>query len=101
MMHQLLPTIGLVVSGGIGFLSIGVAIFAFKQYRTTYRRVLLPLTVSLTVFTLAHWFALIWPSHPILTDLLEPLAYTGLLFVVYEFATIHPQISQNTGSDML
>jgi hypothetical protein len=102
MMHHLLSAVGLAMSGGIGLLAIGVTIVCFSHYKATaYWRALLLLTVSLVVFTIAHWVVLIWPSHSAAMDLLEALAYTGLLLVVYEFATIHPQISQNTGSDRL
>lgn len=100
MMHYLLSAVGLAVSGGVGLLAIGVTIVCFHQYKATaYWRALLLLTVSLAVFTIAHWLVLIWPSHPAAMDLLEPLAYTGLLLVVYEFAAIHPRISQTIRRD--
>lgn len=95
-MSHLLSTVGLAVSGGVGLLAVAVGAIAFARYKTTrYWRVLLPLTISLAVFTLAHWLVLVWPAHPPLLDFFEPLAYTGLLLVVYELAAIHPRISRN------
>ena len=95
-MDHLLSTAGLVLSGGVGLLTIGVAIYALKQYTVAaYQWVLLLLIINLAMFTTSHWLMLIWPTHPILLDLLEPLAYTGLLVMVYQFASIHPQISHS------
>lgn len=99
-MHHLLSTAGLVLSGGIGFFTIGVAIVAVRRCDVAaYQRTLLLLLGSLAVFTASHWLVLIWPSHEILLDLLESVSYTGFLGTVYQFAAIHPRISRSVRRD--
>ncbi len=95
-----LVTIILVVSGLIGIVAIGLALVAYLRFRhTSYCRLLQPLVCVPILFVLAHGLVLLWPSHPPVVDLLEPLAFTGLGIGVVRLIQLHPRISEAPGGD--
>lgn len=95
-----LVTIALVVSGPVGVVAMGLALLAYLRFRhTSYHRLLQPLVCVPILFMLAHGLVLLWPSHPPVVDLLEPLAFTALGIGVVRLIQLHPRISEAAGDD--
>jgi len=100
MIHAQLPMLALMGSGVVGVAAVGLSLLAYLRFRhTTYRRMLLPLVVSTALFTAAHGLVLLWPTHPLAIDALEPLAFTVLIIAVGRLVQLHPRISEIRDGD--
>ncbi|WP_254546972.1 hypothetical protein [Halomarina pelagica] len=94
MVSDQLAAIATAVSLLVGVVAIGLSSLAYVRFRhTSYRRMLLPLIAVTSLFTVAHALSLAWPDHPLVVDLLEPLAFTGLVVGVLRLVQLHPRIS--------
>lgn len=97
--HQL-TTIVMAGSGVIGVVASGVALLAYLRFlHTSYSRMLLPLVAVTVTFTLAHGLVLLWPTHPLSVDILEPLSFTALVIGVVRLVQLHPRIAVSTEGD--
>lgn len=100
MVQNQLTTIALLGSGVVGIVAVGLSLLAYVQFRhTSYRRMLLPLIALTSMFTLAHGLVLVWPTHPLIVDVLEPLAFTAMIIGVGRLLQLHPRISDVVEGD--
>lgn len=98
--RMVIDTLVTLFGGLLGGISIWLSWVAYRRLRqTNYRRILLPIVMATTVFTLAHGLLLLWPRHPPIVDLLEPISFTILAVGVVSLSTIHPTLSTIGGDD--
>lgn len=90
-----ITTLAMVISGILGVVAVVLSILAYLRFRhTSYDRLLQPLVAVTILFTVAHGFLLLWPTHPLVVDFLEFLTFTGIAVGVVRLVQLHPRVNQ-------
>ena len=90
----------LVLNGFVSVIALALAGVAYIKYKDSeFQKMLLPLIVATVIFALSHGLLYLWPQHPPLLNILEPLSYTLIAAGIFRLVYLHPTIDHIVHGD--